>query len=129
MLGEAAGFVFPPHPPAVHLDVEDSPTPGNDPRFNLESTLDRFRQTGSLRQVVSLRAVFDAHIHDDQVSARGAGTPREALWAAFTEPPGTYYARFIVMRNSAFVRHLFNWARSNSMASTTFMSVRTRRSR
>ena len=63
MLRESPGFVLAVNQFPIDLYVEDAPGPLN--QFGLDAVLllDRGRQTGGLRQVVSLHTVFDADLH------------------------------------------------------------------
>jgi len=48
----------------IDHDVEDAASAGDQRRVDIELLLDRGRQTGGLRFVVSLHAVGDADFHD-----------------------------------------------------------------
>ena len=54
---------------AIGDDIEDASSAGDERRLDAESLLDRGRQTGGLRFVVSLHAVGDADFHESLRSA------------------------------------------------------------
>jgi hypothetical protein len=152
VFGETVGLLLVPDLFVVHMHVEDAAGALDQLGFDTELLFDRFRQTGGSWEVVSLRAVFDGDVHwflsgdktrlktDDrrlkveEPAALGA-SKQVPLPSVFALPSSVFillssaYARFIVIKNSALVRHLPSWERSNSMASTTFMSDSTRRRR
>ena len=70
VLGEASSFVFAPDPYTVHMHVEDAARTADQLRVDLELLLDRLCQTGSLREVVSIYTVLDAHVHADDPRLR-----------------------------------------------------------
>jgi hypothetical protein len=63
MLGETSGLVLAPNLGPVDVDVEYTAPAANQLSVNVEFLLDRFRQTGSFRKVVSFHAVLNAHMH------------------------------------------------------------------
>lgn len=64
MFRKAAGLVLAEHQPVAGFDVENAAFTPDQLGINSELVFDRGRQTGSPRQVVSLRAVLDAHFHE-----------------------------------------------------------------
>ena len=70
VLGEAADVVLVPDLRAVDVDVEHAAGSFDHFRGDVEAFLDRVRQTGGCREVVSLHAVFDADVHRRLVSLR-----------------------------------------------------------
>ena len=150
--------LFAPDLCAVDVHIEDPTGAFDQLRLDLELLPDRIRQTGGCRQIVSFAAVLDCDVHTRlhsqtvDVKSRSATkvqTPSMETGSAggptrscaphvgrsrlsFRHPTiatSQRQARFIVMRNSAFVRTLASWARSSSIDSTGFMSDRTRRRR
>ena len=63
VFGKAAGVVFAPDLRIVDVDVEDAAGAFDQFGRHLELLLDRIRQTGGRRKVVSLSAVFDGDVH------------------------------------------------------------------
>ena len=63
VLGKSADVVFVPNLRVVDVDVEDAAGALDHGRHDVEAFLDRVRQTGGCREVVSLHAVFDADVH------------------------------------------------------------------
>jgi len=63
MFGESAGFLLAVDQLAVDFDVEDSPAALDEFDGDVEFGLDRVRQTGGLRRVVSLYAILNGNVH------------------------------------------------------------------
>ena len=63
MFGESAGFLLAVDQLAVDFDVEDSPAALDEFDGDVEFGLNRIRQTGGLRRVVSLYAILNGNVH------------------------------------------------------------------
>jgi len=63
VLGKAAGFLLRIDFPAVEDHVEDTSAAFNQLGFAACLLLDRIRQTGGLRMIVSLHAIRDGDLH------------------------------------------------------------------
>ena len=125
VLRETADFLLMPYLSAVDVHVENAATALDHLGLDAEFALDRLRQTGGRGVVVSLHAVFDTDVHQASVPSMTRLPRADACHGA----AATRQAKFMVIKNSALVLHFWSRARSSSMASTTFMSDSTRRSR
>ncbi len=65
MFRESAGFLLAVDQLAIDFDVEDSPAALDEFGVDVEFGLNRVRQTGGLRRVVSLYAILDGNLHGD----------------------------------------------------------------
>ena len=63
VLRKTADVVLVPDLGAVHMDVKDAAAALDHLRVDAKLLLDRFRQTGGRRKVVSLHAVLDTDLH------------------------------------------------------------------
>ncbi len=63
MFRKSAGFLLAVDQLAVGFDVEDSPAALDEFGGDVEFGLDRVRQTGGLRRVVSLYAILNGNVH------------------------------------------------------------------
>ncbi len=73
MLRETADVMFTPDLRAVDVHVEHAAGAFDQTGVHVELCLDRFRQTGGRRLVVSLDAVFDGDVHVDNPLADARG--------------------------------------------------------
>ena len=63
MFRKSAGLLLAVDQPAVDFNVEDAPAAFDEFGGDVEFGLDRVRQTGGLRRVVSLDTVFNGNVH------------------------------------------------------------------
>lgn len=64
MFGKPSRLMLAPDLPAVDMHVENAAAAFDHFRVDVELFPDGIRQTDGLRQVVSLNAIFDGHMHD-----------------------------------------------------------------
>ncbi len=63
MFRESAGFLLAVDQLTVDFDVEDAPAALDELGVDVEFGLNRIRQTGGLRCIVSLYAIFNGNVH------------------------------------------------------------------
>ena len=74
MLRKSSGFLLAVDQLAIDFDVEDSPAAFDELGVDVELGLNRVRQTGGLRRVVSFYAVFDGNAHVGPLIRRSSVT-------------------------------------------------------
>ena len=65
MVRKLAGFLLAVDQISIGFNVEDSPAALDEFGVDVEFGLNRVRQTGGLRRVVSLYAILDGNLHGD----------------------------------------------------------------